>query len=79
MDFTSRLKIYQTRCKKEDKESMCWNKNTCDFLVICHCSFVIFHLTFVIINFSVPNCHLSSPKMLFIIFYGMNVGLKGHR
>ena len=63
MDFTSRLKIYQTRCKKEDKESMCWNKNTCDFLVICHCSFVIFHLTFVIINFSVPNCHL-----LFIIF-----------
>ena len=60
MDFTSRLKIYPTRCKKEDEESVCWNKNTWDFLVISHFSFVIFHLTFIIFNFSVPKCHLSS-------------------
>ena len=63
MDFTSRLKVYQTSCKKEDEESMCWNKNTWEF----SCNFVIvplsfFHLTFVIFNFSVPNCHLSSSK-----------------
>ena len=60
MDFTSRLKIYQTRCKKEDEESMHWNKNTWDFCL--NLSFFICHLSFFTFNFSVPNRHLSSLK-----------------
>ena len=68
MDFTSRLKIYQTHCKKEDKESMCWNKNTWDFscnlsLFLCHFLSDICHFLF----FSSQLSFVIPKKLLFII------------
>ena len=63
MDFTSRLKIYQTRCKKEDEESMCWNKNTCDFS--CNSSFLRCQFSFLILNFPIVIC---LPKFVICVF-----------
>ena len=64
MDFTSRLKIYQTRCKKEDEESMCWNKNTWDFS--CNSSFLHCHLSFLVFQFPIVICH---PQKIVIYHY----------